>query len=131
MAVALRSHCEEFSRREGISVEFVHGNLDQPVSPEVASCIYRVAQEGLRNVAKHSGAKQAFVSVIGTGRHVKLTIRDSGVGFLLGLVTARRSLGLTSMNERSRLLNGTFRVISAPGKGTVLQLRVPRDGRAQ
>ena len=121
MAVALRSYCEEFSHREGIHVEFVHRNLDRPVAPEVATCVYRVAQEGLRNVAKY------FVSVVGTGRYVNLTIRDTGVGFLPGSVTARRGLGLTSMTERTRLLNGTFRVISAPGKGTTLQLRVPRE----
>ena len=59
LAVALRSYCEEFSHREGIQVEFVHRNLDRPVAPEVATCVYRVAQEGLRNVAKYSGAKQA------------------------------------------------------------------------
>jgi PAS domain S-box-containing protein len=127
LAVALRSYCEEFSRREGIHVEFVHRNLDRPVAPEVATCVYRVAQEGLRNVAKYSEAKQAFVSVVGTGRYVNLTIRDTGVGFLPGSVTARRGLGLTSMTERTRLLNGTFRVISAPGKGTTLHLRVPRE----
>ena len=83
LAVALGSYCEEFSRREGIRVEFMHRNLDALSSPEVASCVYRVAQEGLRNVAKHSGAKQASVSVVGTGRYVNLMIRDSGVGFPL------------------------------------------------
>jgi PAS domain S-box-containing protein len=127
LAVALRSYCEEFSRREGISVEFVHRNLEHPVSPEAASCVYRVAQEGLRNVAKHSGAKHAFVSVLGTGKYLNLLIRDSGVGFVPGSATVRRGLGLTSMTERGRLLNGTFRVTSTPGQGTVLQLRVPRE----
>jgi signal transduction histidine kinase len=127
LAVALRSYCEEFSSREDISVEFVHRNLEDPVSPEAASCVYRVAQEGLRNVAKHSGAKHAFVSVVGTGKYLNLLIRDSGAGFVPGLATVRRGLGLTSMTERSRLLNGTFRVTSTPGQGTVLQLRVPRE----
>ena len=72
---------QDFSRRENIRVDFVHRNVDRHVAPEVASCIYRVAQEGLRNVAKHSGAKQAWVSVIGTARYVNLTVRDAGVGF--------------------------------------------------
>jgi PAS domain S-box-containing protein len=127
LAVALGSYCEEFSRREGIHVEFVHRNIGHRVSPEVASCVYRIAQEGLRNVAKHSGSKKASVSVIGTGRYINLMVRDTGVGFLPGSITAKRGLGLTSMTERSRLLNGTFRITAAPGEGTVLQLRVPRE----
>ena len=131
LAIALRSYCEEFSRREGIQVDFIHRNLDRPVSPEVASCVYRVAQEALRNVAKHSGAKQASVSVIGKGRYVYLTVRDDGMGFLSGSATARRGLGLTSMAERSHLLNGTFRVTSAPQKGTAIEVRVPREAHSQ
>jgi PAS domain S-box-containing protein len=126
LAVALRSYCEEFSRREGIQVEFAHRNLGRHVAPDVASCIYRVAQEGLRNVAKHSGAKQAWVSVIGTSRHVNLTVRDAGAGFAAESITAHHSLGLTSMAERTRLINGRFQVASAPGKGTTVQIRVPR-----
>lgn len=127
LAVALRSYCEDFSRRENIRVEFVHRNLERHVAPEVASCIYRVTQEGLRNVAKHSGAKQAWVSVIGTARHVNLTVRDAGVGFVTGAITAHHSLGLTSMAERTRLINGVFRISSAPGKGTILKIRIPRE----
>lgn len=127
LAVALRSYCEDFSRRENIRVDFVHRNVDRHVAPEVASCIYRVAQEGLRNVAKHSGAKQAWVSVIGTARYVNLTVRDAGVGFEANSITAHHSLGLTSMAERTRLINGVFRIISNAGKGTTLQVRIPRE----
>ena len=101
LAVALGSYCEEFSRREGIRVEFTHRKLEPRLAPEVASCVYRVAQEGLRNAAKHSGAVEASVSVVGTGRYVNLMIRDSGAGFAVGSATARRGLGLTSMAERS------------------------------
>jgi PAS domain S-box-containing protein len=131
LAIALRSYCEEFSRREGINVEFTHRNLDRPVSPEAASCLYRVTQEALRNVAKHSGAKNAFVSVSGKGRYVYLTVRDEGVGFLSESAMTRRGLGLTSMTERSHLLNGTLQVTSAPQKGTTVEVRVPREAHSR
>ncbi len=131
LAIALRSYCEEFSRREGIEVEFTHRNLDRRVSPEVASCLYRVTQEALRNLAKHSGARHAFVSVVGKGRYIHLTVRDTGVGFLSESAMTRRGLGLTSMAERSHLLNGTFRVTSAPQKGTTVEVRVPREAHSR
>jgi PAS domain S-box-containing protein len=80
LAVALRSYCEEFARREGIHVEFEHRNVDGGLSPQVASSVYRVAQEALRNVAKHSKAKTAYVAVAGTKRFVSLVVRDTGIG---------------------------------------------------
>jgi PAS domain S-box-containing protein len=128
LAVALRSYCEDFSRREGIRIDFVHRDMDGDVSPEIASSVYRVAQEALRNVAKHSKAERAYVHVLGTKRFISLTVRDTGIGFVPERVAAGHSLGLTSMEERSRLLNGEFKVTSAPGKGTTVKLRVSREG---
>jgi len=127
LAVALRSYCSEFARRQDIEIDFVHRNVDSGISPEVASCIYRVAQEALWNVAKHSKAKKANVRVSATGRFVRLVVRDDGFGFDPERVEAGQSLGLTSMEERSRLLNGKFSVISAPGLGTTLKLCIPRE----
>jgi PAS domain S-box-containing protein len=127
LAVALRSYCEDFSRREGIEVEFIHRNADLDVSPQVASCVYRVAQEALRNVAKHSKATRASVYLVQTDRFVNLVVRDMGVGFVPARIPAGHSLGLTSMEERSRLLNGKFQVVSAPGQGTVVKLQVVRE----
>jgi signal transduction histidine kinase len=131
LAVALRSYCEEFARREGIEIEFLHRNVDTHMSPQVASCVYRVAQEALRNVAKHSKAKKACVHVIGTKRFITLIVQDTGVGFDPNLVAAGQSLGLTSMEERTRLLRGSFQVVSAPGQGTTLKMRVPREVRSE
>jgi PAS domain S-box-containing protein len=127
LAVALRSYCEEFARREGIHVEFEHRNVDGGLSPQVASSVYRVAQEALRNVAKHSKAKTAYVAVAGTKRFVSLVVRDTGIGFVLARVAAGQSLGLTSMEERSRLLNGKLQIVSTPGQGTIVKLRFPRE----
>jgi two-component system sensor histidine kinase DegS len=86
-----------------------------------------VAQEALRNVAKHSKAKTAYVAVAGTKRFVSLVVRDTGIGFVLARVAAGQSLGLTSMEERSRLLNGKLQIVSTPGQGTIVKLRFPRE----
>ena len=125
LAVALRSYCSEFARRQGIDIDFEHRNVNSGISPEVASCIYRVAQEALWNVTKHSKAKKASVRVSATGRFVRLVVRDNGIGFHPERVGAGQSLGLTSMEERSRLLNGKFSVVSSPGLGTTLKLSIP------
>jgi PAS domain S-box-containing protein len=127
LAVALRSYCSEFARRQDIEIDFEHRNVDSGISPHVASCIYRVAQEALWNVAKHSKAKKASVRVSATGRFVRLVVRDNGLGFHPERVGAGQSLGLTSMEERSRLLNGKFSVVSSPGLGTTLKLSIPRE----
>ena len=112
----------EFARRQGVEIDFEHRNVNSGISPEVASCIYRVAQEALWNVAKHSKAKKASVRVSATARFVRLVVRDNGIGFHPERVGAGQSLGLTSMEERSRLLNGKFSVVSSPGLGTTLTL---------
>ena len=131
LKVALRSYCAEFAQRESIGIEFTHRGLDGRLSPEVASCVYRVAQEALRNVAKHSKANSASVRVSATHRFVRLIVRDNGVGFYPERVGAGHSLGLTSMEERSRLLNGKLHVASVRGRGTTLKLRIPRETQSK
>jgi signal transduction histidine kinase len=131
LAVALRSYCDEFARREGIKIEFLHRNVDTGIAPQVASCVYRVAQEALRNVAKHSKAQLACVHVVGTNRFVNLVVKDLGKGFDPDGVGVGQSLGLTSMEERTRSLNGRFQVSSSPGRGTTVKMRVPREVRPE
>jgi PAS domain S-box-containing protein len=131
LVVAVRSYCAEFSRREGIQTKFLHRNLSRPIPQEHASTIYRITQEALRNVAKHSGANTAFVSLVGSERDIMLTIRDTGKGFRLDEARAHGGLGLTSMEERARILHGTLEVNSRPTAGTTITARIPwtRDNR--
>lgn len=131
LVVALRSYCTEFSQRENLQVTFVHRNVIHPISPNHASCLYRIAQEGLRNVAKHAGARQVLVTLKGSRSHVILKIRDRGAGFRPESARARRGLGLTSMAERARLVGGDFRIVSAPGKGTTLTACVPLEAATE
>ncbi len=123
--VALRTYCAEFSKREGIKVRFVHSQLLEPPPPDVAFCLYRVVQEGLRNVARHSGSTRATVTLRATRGSIHLSVSDFGAGFDPGLVKRKGGLGFISMEERVRLVRGAFSVKSCPGGGTRIAVRVP------
>jgi two-component system, NarL family, sensor kinase len=125
---ALRSECASVARREGVAVAYRPGAITDPVPKDVALCVYRVAQEALRNVVKHAGTEEARVSLIGSGRDLILTVQDRGVGFDAAEVRSREGLGLSSMGERVRLVRGELAVDSGPGRGTTVTVRVPLDG---
>ena len=127
LRAALQSFCVEFSGREGIDVEFSAQKEPRSLQEEVALCLYRVTQEGLRNVARHSGAKSVLVSLKSAGGVLHLSIHDRGKGF--DVRSTRPGLGLLSMNERVRLVQGTFEVKSRVGHGTRIDVRVPVPAR--
>jgi signal transduction histidine kinase len=122
LAIALQSYVEEFTKRERIRVTFTHRNVPETLPPEIATCLYRVAQEALRNVAKHAHAKRAAMTVWMSGASLHLSIKDSGTGFE---PTERRGLGLVSMQERVRAVNGVLTIKSQPGDGTQIEVEVP------
>jgi signal transduction histidine kinase len=122
---ALRSECASFSRRERIAVAYRPRDVPDTLPKEVALCIYRVAQEALRNLAKHAAASEARVSLFGTGPELLLCVQDSGVGFDPASVRSERGLGLSSMEERAHLVQAKLTVTSAPGRGTLVEVRVP------
>lgn len=126
---ALRSYCAEFSRLAGIPVKFSCQGLPESLPPEVALCLYRVAQEGLRNIAKHSRAPRAAVTLAGAPGAMRLSITDSGIGFDANAVKGQGGLGIPSMEERVRLVNGSIQIESAPGKGTRITVHVPLPRR--
>ena len=122
---ALRSHCCEVSENEGIQVRFRAGANVGPVHPDVAVCLYRIAQEALRNVSKHSHSQQAWVEIDQEDDGILLSIVDKGVGFDGKVPHSGKCLGLVSMRERGRLLGATLKIKSAPGEGTRVNVRVP------
>jgi signal transduction histidine kinase len=126
---ALRSHCREFSRNEGIAVSFQVVGAVGWIGPEVAVCLYRITQEALRNVAKHSGAAQAWVEIGQQAGQVRLSIVDRGVGLDSRATKAAKGLGLVSIRERVQLLSGSVTIQSAPGQGTAVEVRVPQESR--
>jgi signal transduction histidine kinase len=122
---ALRSECARVTRREGVAVAYRSDGVAASLPKDVALCVYRVAQEALRNVVKHAGTEQARVSLIGSGRELILTVQDRGVGFDAAEVRSRAGLGLCSMGERIRLVRGELSIVSEPGHGTTVTVRVP------
>ena len=125
LRAALQSFCVEFSAREGIDIEFSAQKEPSSLNEEVALCLYRVTQESLRNVAKHSGCKSASVSLRSDGGDLHLSIKDGGKGFDVRPTGEGGRLGLLSMRERVRLVNGTIQVRSRKGLGTQVDVRVP------
>jgi PAS domain S-box-containing protein len=125
LVTALRSLCAEIEKQEGIRVRLSLINVPDPIPPDAALCLYRVAQEGLRNAAKHSGAREVRVTLTGASRTIELYIADTGSGFDNTRIKENGGLGLVSMEERVRLLGGRFRITSQPRLGTRISASVP------
>ena len=128
---ALRSECARFSQREEISVRYTPQDIPPGIPKDVALCLYRIAQEGLRNIAKHSAAKEARVSLAATDDSILLSIEDSGVGFDSSQSQGKPGLGLVSMEERARLIGGELSVRSEPGNGTLVEVWAQYSGKMQ
>ena len=120
----LRSYCAGFARQHRLDVRFSADESLAPLPRAVAVCLYRVVQEGLRNVANHAGVRDASVTLTQTPGLVELAIVDRGRGFDKDGGAARRGLGLLSMEERARLVGGTLTIVSADGSGTTLHVQV-------
>jgi signal transduction histidine kinase len=92
-------------------------------------CLYRVTQECLNNVAKHSGARKVMVAIRGNKDGILLSVTDDGKGFDPGLVADQSGLGLVGIRERVRLVDGIVSIDSRPGHGTQIDVRVPLPKR--
>ena len=122
---ALRSECASFSRREGIAVVYRPEEVPTTLPKDVALCVYRVAQEALRNLAKHAAVNEAWVSLVATGRNCCCASRIRASASIRQGCALQPGLGLSSMEERVRLIQAKLSVTSAPGQGTTVEVRVP------
>lgn len=129
LVAAIRGLCNELSQSHAMRIDFRHEEVPSSLPPEVALCLYRIAQEAARNVVKHSGAASASVSLYTLGETLILDVCDAGRGFDPASVAAQGGLGLISMRERLRLVGGELVVDSQPESGTRLLAQVPL-GRA-
>jgi len=124
LEAALQEECRSFSADVGIPAQFE--SKGPTLLPEdVSLCLYRVAQESLRNIAKHADATSVRVVLTGKKDGITLRIVDIGNGFDLNEIRGKGGLGLISMEERVRLVNGKFTIKSRPGKGTTVEVFVP------
>jgi PAS domain S-box-containing protein len=131
LAEALRAECERRSRQGRLDLSVDLDPLPACIGKDTALCLFRVAQEALNNVTRHSGGRAASVALKPMDGGLLLAVRDDGVGFDPASPATRRSLGLASMRERLRLANGTLDIESAPGRGTAVIAWVPAEGEAR
>lgn len=125
MAAAMRGSCRAFSEKQKVEMDFQTHDLPSCVPPDISLCLYRVLQEALHNSAKHSGVRHLEVRLWGALDEIHLTVRDSGVGFDREAAKKNRGLGLISMEERLKLVNGTLSIDTQPKRGTMIHARVP------
>jgi len=124
LTATLRGHCADIERQHQVTVTFNAGDGLDSLDSDVALCLFRVVQESLTNVVRHAGARTACVSVMTTTAGVELNVVDDGVGFVASERT-RSGLGLRSIHERVRFMQGHVRVDSRPGEGTKVLVRIP------
>jgi PAS domain S-box-containing protein len=121
---AMKSWCQEFANHQRMEVSFKH-DVVSVVPPEIGLCMFRVLQEGLQNAAKYSGVKNVEVEVSEHHDELHLSVSDSGVGFNVESAKQGKGLGLTSMDERVRMVNGSFTIQSRPMGGTTIHVEIP------
>jgi PAS domain S-box-containing protein len=125
LVATVGSFCREMSRQQDLRIEFVHHDVGSQIPKDVAMCLFRIVQEALRNVVKHSGTAEAKVELSGDGDKIDLCISDRGVGFDPNSEVGQAGLGLVSVRERVRLVGGHLSVESQPSHGSRIRVRVP------
>jgi PAS domain S-box-containing protein len=131
LAAAAAGFCREFSDQIGVNIDFQAGDIPRELSADISICLFRVLQEAVQNAAKHSGAKHFRVSLRNGSNQIELTVHDSGIGFDPELAIRKSGLGLTSMRERMKLVNGELSIESGMLRGTTVCARVPYESRAK
>jgi PAS domain S-box-containing protein len=127
LGAAIEWETQQFRRRMGIQCtvevpeELLHISSDQKIA------IYRICQEALTNIARHSQARNVSVTLAQEQTHLLLTIQDDGVGFSMDAVSNTSALGILGMRERSLALNAELQIDSLPGRGTTLRLTMPLE----
>ncbi|MFL6466686.1 MAG: sensor histidine kinase [Pyrinomonadaceae bacterium] len=128
LVAAIKSLCREISASGKLRVQFSHHGSLAKLSKDVNLCVFRIAQETLRNCIKHSNAETARVMLTNTGNEIRFTVTDEGRGFDMNRKTMERGLGFTSMRERLRVVGGTMSIDSSPSKGTQIEASIPLEG---
>jgi signal transduction histidine kinase len=125
LAPAVKSLCNELTESGRLRVEFHQTGFPATLNSDVTLCVYRIAQESLRNCVKHSGAESARVVLTRTRHAVRLLVSDNGCGFNTKTASMDKGLGFISMKERLHILGGEFNVYSKPLRGTRIEVSVP------
>jgi signal transduction histidine kinase len=119
--------CRDFQAQHGLQIEYSSKDVPRQLERAVSICAFRIAQEALRNVVKHSGATAAVVELVSDQNRLVLCVSDTGNGFEVSSVDGRAGLGLISMRERLRLIKGHLSIQSVPRAGTRIRVEMPLD----
>jgi signal transduction histidine kinase len=125
LVTAVRGLCKELSQVHALPIDFAEHQVPASLPEETVLCLYRVAQEALRNVVKHSGARSAGVELSASETALCLSVTDDGSGFAPAALDGKGGLGLVSMRERLHLIGGTITIDSGPKIGTRIDVRAP------
>jgi len=125
LVAAIRGFCRELDAAEQVQVRFAADDVPASIPDDRALCLYRVTQEALWNVLRHSGAQHASVILKGAGSEVTLDVIDDGVGFDPQRIPSAASLGILGMRERVGMHGGAIRWDPVPGGGTAVHVRMP------
>jgi two-component system NarL family sensor kinase len=126
LAEALAALAEKWAAQEDLQVDFDAVGGHRPLPVRLEAGLYRIAQEALTNVARHSGARRVTLRLVTTPDQARLSVEDDGRGFDPAQVSAGR-YGLVGLNERARLLGGMLRLESSPGAGTRVEVVIPLE----
>jgi signal transduction histidine kinase len=125
LAAAVEWQAQEFEHRTGIACA-LRGTVDQgAVDPLVSTAVFRIFQESLTNVARHSRASRVAVTLEHRHTDLVLEVRDDGIGIAAADASSVRSIGLAGMRERAQLVGGGFSISGAPGAGTTVLVQIP------
>jgi PAS domain S-box-containing protein len=125
LATAMSGFCKEFGEQQEVDINFETHDLPSTLSPEISLCFFRVLQEALHNSVKYSGVRHFEVRSWATPNEIHLTVSDFGSGFDIQAAKSGRGLGLISMEERLKILNGTLSIQSQLKLGTTVHALAP------
>jgi PAS domain S-box-containing protein len=125
LVIGLEAFCREFAEQQGVQVDFAHVNVPRSVPADATLCMFRITQEALRNIKRHSGASRAEVRLEQLDKGLHLSVSDRGRGFNPSKPPAEGGIGIHSMEERLRLLGGKLEIQSRPMEGTRIDAWLP------
>lgn len=131
LVAGTKALCQEFADQQGVQVDFVHENVPRGIPGDVALCLFRIAQEALRNVKRHSSADRAEVRLEAVDGKLHLSVADRGRGFDANRRSMREGIGIQSMKERLRALGGQLEIDSRPMEGTRIDAWLPFRASSQ
>jgi PAS domain S-box-containing protein len=131
LKTAADSFCREFSKRHNIVIDFKSENVPGDLSEEISLSLFRILQEALQNAVKHSGSKHFEVLLKGSPYEIQLSVSDSGKGFDPLEASNSEGIGLASMRERLKLVDGELSIQTEPNRGTTISARVPLKSKMQ